>query len=177
MVPAPPMPTLEGRAALPQLPEPPVHLVKLGQQPHRLFAAEASRMRGKHRQAASQVLDLGRFHDYEHTFVVDAGAATSDITGVRNDIAGLQHDFPTVQADQSNLPDYVPANTPIQKDVTNAIANANAAIASAISTINGYINQANQYVLTAFQYAADAFQAGSCGIPPAAPAPEPPNSQ
>jgi hypothetical protein len=106
----------------------------------------------------------------------DGEGVTSDINSIHREISGLQQDFAALQADESNLPGYTPANTPSQKDVNTAVANANSAIASAISTTNGYIGQANADVSTAFGYVANAFAAGSCGAPPTAPSPIPPLS-
>jgi hypothetical protein len=104
--------------------------------------------------------------------VVDINGAR----GIRQETRVLQQEFASLRADEAKQPRSTRASAPTEKDVNTAVANANSAIAFAISMTNGDVHRANVDLSAAYQDAADAFRAGSCGAPPAAPAPEPPFS-
>lgn len=98
-------------------------------------------------------------------------ASLSTVNGLRADVVQLQAGYSQLQQDEDILPDYTPAGTPSQSEVTSALAEASSSTQSSLSTTNGYIDQANAEMTSAFLYVVQAYQAGDCGLPATAPPP------
>ena len=103
----------------------------------------------------------------------DASGVASAINTVGQDTQALRTAWSAYQANQQQLPNYVPASMSTAKEVSDAVGAAEASIASATATTNQDIDQANANVTAAYGYAAAAYQSAGCGTPPSAPSPEP----
>jgi hypothetical protein len=102
----------------------------------------------------------------------DATGVQADVTAVRATIASLTTVVDTYQADGPNAPGYSPPTTLDVATATEALTTANSDVMSAVTTTNQALAQANTDTDTAFGDVAQAYQAaGTCGAPPATPAP------